>query len=301
VRSAPALLPVNSRRGGPGVTARLRARRGSLQFACMPWAQVHWRSEVLDKQTEAQVLLPRVGRGPFPVLYLLHGISGDSTNWVRHSRIEWYVRELPLIVVMPDGYRGFYTDNEQGPAFARHFGVELIDFVDGNFRTRPERSARAIGGLSMGGYGALRIGLGFADKFISVNSHSGALGRSKADFSHEAEEAGRHRDKPREFLAELRRIFGARPNGTDHDILLLAERAQQAGKLPHLLIDCGTEDFLLDDNRDFHRLLKDAGIPHDYREHKGAHDWDYWDRHVQDALTWHCRHLGIEKSPIAPR
>lgn len=267
----------------------------------MPWAQVHWRSDVLDKQTEAQVLLPRVGRGPFPVLYLLHGIGGDSTMWMRHSRIEWYVRELPLIVVMPDGYRGFYTDNEQGPAYARHFGVELVDFIDRNFQTKAERGARAIGGLSMGGYGALRLGLGFAAKFCAVHSHSGALARSNADFSHEAEEAGKHQDKPKEFLAELRRIFGARPNGTAHDILLLAQRAQAAGRLPKLWLDCGTEDFLIEDNRDFHRQLEQAGIPHEYREHRGAHDWDYWDRHIQDALKWHSAILGVERAPVAAR
>lgn len=264
----------------------------------MPWAQVHWRSEVLDKHTEAQVLLPSVGRGPFPVFYLLHGLSDDSTVWLRRSRIEWYVRDLPLIVVMPDGYRGFYTDNEQGPAYARHLGVELVDFIDRNFQTRPERAARAIGGLSMGGYGALRLGIGFADRFCSVNSHSGALARANADFSHEAEAAGKHPTKSKELMAELRRIFGARPNDTEHDVLRLAERAQRAGNLPHLLLDCGTEDYLLVDNRDFHRQLTAAKIPHEYREHPGAHDWDYWDRHVQDALKWHCKHLGIEAAPV---
>jgi putative tributyrin esterase len=267
----------------------------------MAWAQIHWRSDVLDKQTELQVILPRVGRPPFPVLYLLHGIGGDSTSWMRHSRIEWYLRDLPLIVVMPDGYRGFYTDNEHGPAFAKHIAGEMVNFVDRMFQTKAERSARAVGGLSMGGYGAMRLGLGFADKFCSVNTHSGALGRSNADFSHEAEEAGRHKDKPKAFLAELRQIFGARPNGTSHDILLLAQRARESGKLPSILIDCGTEDFLLEDNREFHRQLTAAGVAHEYREHPGAHDWDYWDRHIQGALEFHCRNLKVERSPLAGR
>ncbi len=256
---------------------------------------------MLDKHTEAQVLLPRVGKPPFPVLYLLHGIGSDSTIWLRHSRIEWYVRDLPLMVVMPDGYRGFYTNNEQGPAYAKHLGSELVRFIDRNFQTRAERAGRAIGGLSMGGYGALRLGLGFPDRFCSVNSHSGSLARSNADFSHEAEEAGRHRDKPKEFLVELRRVFGSRPQGTDHDILRLAQRAQAEGNLPHLLLDCGTEDFLIEDNRAFHAQLEEAGIPHAYHEHKGGHDWDYWDRQVQDALKFHCAHLGVERSPLGGR
>lgn len=267
----------------------------------MPWAEVHWRSAVIDKHTTAQVLLPSVGRGPFPVFYLLHGLSDDSTNWLRRTRLEWYLRDLPLIVVMPDGYRSFYTDNEQGGAFARHIGVELVDFIDRNFQTRAERGGRAIGGLSMGGYGALRLGLGFPDTFASVNSHSGAIGWASADFSDAAIAAGRHREKPPELVAELRRIFGERPNGTSHDLLVHARRAQAAGRLPRLLLDCGTEDYLLADNREFHALLEREGVPHEYREHPGAHDWDYWDRHVQDALEFHCRNLGIERSPVPGR
>ncbi len=264
----------------------------------MPWAQIHWRSDVLQKQTAMQVLLPRVGPPPYPVFYLLHGLSDDSTVWLRQSRIEWYVRELPLIVVMPDGYRGFYTNNEAGPAYARHFGEEMVGFVDRNFRTRAERAGRAIGGLSMGGYGALRLALGYPDKFCSANSHSGALGRTNVDFSAAAEKAGQHRDKTPEFLAELRRVFGENPLGTGHDILQLARAAKKRGLLPELMLDCGRKDYLLEDSRGFHRALEKAKIPHQYAEHAGAHDWDYWDRHIQTALEFHTRNLGIEK--LAP-
>lgn len=261
----------------------------------MPWAEVHWRSDVLQKQTTMQVLLPRVGQPPWPVFYLLHGLSDDSTAWLRHTRIEWYARELPLMIVLPDGYRGFYTKNEAGPDYAKHIGREVVDFVDRNFQTKARREGRAIGGLSMGGYGAMRVGLGWPGRFGSINSHSGALGRTNADFSDEAVKAGRHEGKSPEFVAELRRIFGEKPIGTGHDILELAKKAQAKGSLPGLFMDCGRDDFLLNDNREFHRQLKEAGIPHEYHEHAGEHDWDYWDRHVQNALKWHCRHLGVER------
>jgi putative tributyrin esterase len=264
----------------------------------MAWAEVHWRSDVLLKQTTMQVLLPRVGRPPWPVFYLLHGLSDDSTTWLRHTRIEYYVRELPLILVMPDLYRGFGTDHEQGPAFARHLGREVVDFVDRNFQTIAKREGRAIGGLSMGGYAALRIALGFPDRFLSAHSHSGALGRSNADFSDEAIAAGRHQEKSPDFINELRRTFGEKPVGSGHDILELAKRAQANGRLPHLLLDCGREDYLLEQSREYHKELKQAGIPHEYHEHAGAHDWDYWDRHIQDAVKFHCRHLGVERIPL---
>ena len=107
--------------------------------------------------------------------------------------------------------------------------------------------------------------------------------------------SGRHQDKSSEFIAELRRIFGTTPVGTGHDILELARKAQAHGKLPAIHLDCGRDDYLLEDNREFHREMKAAGIPHDYHEHAGAHDWDYWDRHVQDAVKFHCRHLGAER------
>ncbi|MDD3180551.1 MAG: alpha/beta hydrolase family protein [Opitutaceae bacterium] len=262
----------------------------------MPWATIHWRSEILDKQTTTQVLLPRVGRPPYPVLYLLHGLNGDSTAWLRHSRLEWYLRDLPLTVVLPDGYRGFYTDNQVGPAYARHMGEELPSFVEKHFRAKAARGARAIGGLSMGGYGALRIALGYPARFCSAHSHSGALLRSSIDFSPEAKQTGTVlADMPAHFIAELRRVFGSKPGGTAHDLIALAERAKRKRQLPKLRIDCGRTDDLLADNREFHAQLRRLGVPHVYREHPGGHDWDYWDLHIRSALEFHARNLNIRR------
>lgn len=240
-----------------------------------------------------QVLLPDVGEPPFATFYLLHGLSDDSTMWLRRSRIEWYVRNLPLIVVMPDGYRGFYTDNAEGPAFAKLMGEELPAFVERTFKARPERAARAIGGLSMGGYGALRVGLGYADRFCSVNSHSGAVGWGHIDSDDHYEEVARLRGWTPEFTAELKRVFGKRPLGTEHDLLMLAKRARAAGNLPALRLDCGVDDFLIEDNRQFTKALTAADVPHEYVEPPGVHDWDYWDLHVQSALRFHARNLRL--------
>ncbi len=261
----------------------------------MAWAEVHWRSEILQKHTTLQVFLPTAGRPPYATWYLLHGLGGDSTVWMRRSRLEDYVYEKPLIVVMPDGYRGFYTDNDRGPAFARHFGEEIPSFVERNFPARPVRSARAIGGLSMGGYGALRVALGYPQRFCSVNSHSGALIRYNLDLS--AREARRDpvlRKHPVAFFRELQRIFGRKVLGSRHDLLALVRRARRRGqRLPRILIDCGTEDPLIEFNRTFHRDLKTLAVPHAYREHPGAHTWDYWDTHVRDALAFHSRNLNL--------
>jgi S-formylglutathione hydrolase FrmB len=87
--------------------------------------------------------------------------------------------------------------------------------------------------------------------------------------------------------AEFRRIVGADPAGSAHDLHALAARCVEAGNLPRLLIDCGTEDFLIDSNREFVRHLGALGAEHEYREFPGTHDWDYWDVHVREALAFH--------------
>ena len=248
----------------------------------------HWFSQVLEKSTTAQIVFPDTGKPPFPTLYLLHGLSDDSTMWVRRTRLEIYAAQLPLIIVMPDGYRGFYTDNEQGPAYARHIGEELPAFIERTFPAIPHRNARAIGGLSMGGYGALRVGLGYHDRFCSVHSHSGALGWGRNE-KFEALQKSTAGDE--QLAAERRRIFGPSPDGTDHDLLALARRAKSARKLPEILLDCGKEDSLLKDNRAFAKNLRAAKISHSYREYPGGHDWDYWDTHIRQALAFHMENL----------
>jgi S-formylglutathione hydrolase FrmB len=248
----------------------------------MALCTVNWRSEVIGKWTAMHVLLPEKAKPPFATLYLLHGMSDDYTIWLRQTRIEMYARQWPLMVVMPDGYRGFYTKNADGPDYARHFGEELLDFVERNFRARRAAAARCIGGLSMGGYGALQLALAYPHKFRSVNSHSGALLHGAKRY-----------DKPTE--AELRRVFGRRPAGSRHDLLRLARKAAAEGHLPRIRIDCGTEDFLLADNRRFHAQLGQAGIGHEYAEFPGSHNWDYWDLHVREALAFHAKALGLKK------
>ena len=245
---------------------------------------VHWASKALKKKLGMYVIIPDELDGPFDTFYLLHGLSDDYTTWLRRTRIEWYVRDLPLIVVMPEGFRGWYTDNEHGPAYGRYIGEELVAFVERNFPARRERAARHIGGLSMGGYGALRAALRYPQVFGSVNSHSGALVHGSGDWT-----LPDPREDRRAFASEMLHVFGPRPQGSSHDLLALARSAQMAGIMPRILLDCGTDDFLIQANRRFHEELVRLDIAHEYREFPGAHDWDYWDCHVRDALEFHLR------------
>jgi S-formylglutathione hydrolase FrmB len=250
----------------------------------MSFCQVQWHSNVLGKALNLNVILPNGGEPPFPVFYLLHGLSDDYSIWHRRTRIEWYVRDLPLIVVMPDGFRGFYTDHETGPAYATYMAKELPAFIERNFPAQASRDARCIGGLSMGGYGAMRLALGYPNVYGSANSHSGALAFGHEPLNLEGDHA-----------AEWELIVGADPRGSEHDLFTLAERRQKEGNAPALRIDCGTEDFLIEHNRSFTAHLKELGVAHEYAEFPGSHTWDYWDLHVQEALAFHCRNLGIER------
>ncbi len=217
----------------------------------MAVCEIHLNAQpALLQMTSVTVILPDdAGPGPFPVLYLLHGLSDNHTAWTRRTSIERYVAGLPLIVVMPDGGRGWYTDSATEPAGAYETFIvrDLVGFIDRTFRTRSERGGRVIGGLSMGGYGAVKLALKYPQTFCAAVSHSGALSRPD--------------ERNFEEGSELRRIFGEQPAGGADDIYTLAEKVS-GSSAPALRIDCGEKDFLLGYNRNCHRHLQDLGVAH---------------------------------------
>ncbi|TVR49669.1 MAG: esterase family protein [Puniceicoccaceae bacterium] len=260
----------------------------------MPVLHLEWKSEVLRKDTRSIVFLPKSGEPPFPTLYLLHGMGDDQSAWLRRTRLEVYLEALPLVVVLPDGYQSMYTDHEDGPPYGIHLAEEIPAVMERWLPLHRERSGRAVGGLSMGGYGALRAALAYPDRYVSAHSHSGALRHGGRRIEEWERTEWKNRPSPARERGFLLRVFGENPIGSRHDLEALAKAAHADGKLPALHLDCGREDFLLEDNREFHRRLEAAGIPHTYIEHDGAHNWDYWDLHIREALAFHARHLGMD-------
>ena len=230
------------------------------------------QNTVLEKMTSFTAIVPDDKPGPFPVLYLLHGLSDDHTAWTRRTSLERYVDGLPLIVVMPNGERSFYTDSQSSPkaAFETYLTRDLLGFVDRTFRTAPTRKGRVLAGLSMGGYGAVKLALKHPDLYCAAVSHSGAVGFGRRSFGPGTEWAA---------------IMGQNAMGGPNDIFALAESISPAD-LPALRIDCGVDDFLIEENRALDAHLTALGIPHEYEEHPGEHNWDYWDRHIQDTLKF---------------
>lgn len=241
------------------------------------------QGNVLEKMISFTAIVPEGKSGPFPVFYLLHGLSDDHTAWMRRSSIERYVAGLPLIVVMPNGERGFYTDakDRAKAAFETNIVKDIIGFVDRTFQTVPTREGRVIAGLSMGGYGAVKLALKYPDLFCAAVSHSGAVGFARRDFAEGS-------DWGREWVP----VFGPAPAGGADDPFALAGAMDRA-KLPALRIDCGVDDFLIEENRAFDAHLTALGIPHEYEEHAGGHTWEYWDSHVQETVAFFKRVLKL--------
>jgi len=234
----------------------------------------------LQKMCSMNLILPdRVKtRKRLCVLYQLHGMSDNHTAWLRRTSIDRYVMELPLVVVMPDGGRSFYCDAAEGPAYEKHIMKDVMGFVERFLPVRTDRRGRAIGGLSMGGYGAMKLALKFPDKFVSVVSHSSAF-----QFAHDA----RALDIP-----EWKRICGSKVPGGKDDVYAITEKLS-ARKAPAIRFDCGKADGLLEGNRRFHRHLLRLKIKHQYREYPGAHNWAYWDERIQQAIRFHAKHLSL--------
>jgi putative tributyrin esterase len=252
----------------------------------MASGEIKYFSKALCKTMTATIILPREDlEGPFAVYYLLHGAADDHSGWLRQTGIERYSADYALMVVMPDGGRGFYCNAREGDAWETALVRDLIGYIDRVFHTIPNREGRCIGGLSMGGYGAIKLALRYPDSFCSANSHSGGV-------------AFAHRpllpDPNQPILAEYIRIVGEHPEGGPDDIFALAEGIAPSQR-PALRLDCGQEDPLLGENRLLHAYLEALGYPHEYLEPPGQHEWGYWDVHVREALAFHARNLRLEK------
>lgn len=214
----------------------------------MPFAELHYFSNCLAKQTACNVILPEIEAGRrYPVMYLLHGLSDDYTIWCRRTSIERYAEGLALIIVMPDGGRSLYSNTLTGQRYEDALAIELPEMIDRIFPTLTSREGRCLTGLSMGGYGALKFAMKYPDRFGSCVSHSGAM-----NFGNEPNLGGTERE------AEFRMLVGETPAGGPNDLFAIAEQIDR-NKLPAIRIDCGTEDFLLNHNRRMAKHLNKSG------------------------------------------
>jgi S-formylglutathione hydrolase FrmB len=237
-----------------------------------------FHSSSLERDMRYRVLLPRSyeNGGRFPVLYLLHGIYGDYKNWDTRTGLENYAKDLHIIIVMPDADDSWYTNSATVAAdkFEDYIAKDLIAEIDEKYRTIHDGHRRAIAGLSMGGYGAVKLGVKYPDLFAFAGSLSGAFN------------APNNLDTLRpDFRTKLLEVFGGEGGHTrpQNDIFLLLNTRHQA-PYPYFYLACGTADFFLDTNRSLTQQLSSRNLAYEYHETPGGHTWEYWDQALQPLL-----------------
>ena len=268
----------------------------------MAFIQMNLLSKKLMRTVPVNVILPvdkMVFPGmpvredkPYKTLYLLHGVFGNYTDWVCGSRIQRYAEENDLVVIMPSGDNAFYVDQPAGNNFYGEFiGEELVELTRKMFPLSRKREDTFIGGLSMGGFGALRNGLKYSDTFGCIVSLSGAL--------HLEEMAARTGDAP--FFLESKvyseACFGdlTKVLDSDKNPRWLVKELKKAGKeLPEIYMACGDQDHLLPVNKDMAAFLKEQGAEVTFEIGPGNHEWDFWDAYIKKAIDW----LPTEKSGL---
>lgn len=246
---------------------------------------VRFQSKVVGATLPYHVILPadydasKITR--YPVLYLLHGLTGHYSDWVARSNVAEYARQYRIIVVTPEGNDSWYTNSATVTTdkYETYILEELIPNVQQRYRTIEARYGRAIAGLSMGGYGAIKFGLKSPATFVFAASTSGAFGVTRFT----------EKDVPPSWHASLK-LFG--PLGSEtrkaNDLFDIIENMPPArfASLPFFYFDCGTEDapFIFTYNRDLAQLMAVKKIPHEYRQLPGDHSWAYWDQQIRPIL-----------------
>ncbi len=249
----------------------------------MALLHVNFFSETLGMAMPMDVILPEKADAPYPTLYLLHGMSDDQTVWQRRTSIERYAADKGLAVVMPTTHLGWYTDMRHGLKYFTFVSKEVVEISRRLFPgMSPKREDTFVSGLSMGGYGALKLGLLAPETFSYAAPLSGAL------------DIGQNFQNPPPADNDARvelftNVFGTPEEffGSDNDLMAAAERLAKSGKpKPEIYIWCGTEDFLYAQNTRMRDHLKKLGYSLKYEESPGDHTWGYWDEKIQTVLDW---------------
>jgi len=235
---------------------------------------VEFSSEVLGGPVEFSVICPKESDRRWPVLYLHHGLGDTHQTFGSYTDIDQYSSERGLIVVMPSASDSWFVNDIRpgGLAWEDHLVGELVEYVDSKFPTIPSREGRALSGFSMGGYGAVMYAFKHPGRFSAVSTHAASV-----MFGHQLRP-----DRPQrtEFM------LAVAPPGGKYDLWELAEQLATDGPQISIRMDVGVNDHQLEYNRQFHSLLDDLQIVHDYEEVQGGHEWQYVNRQLPATLDF---------------
>ena len=232
-----------------------------------------------------RILLPadyEASAGRYPVLYLLHGADGNEKDWTSRTNLTAYAERYRLIIVMPGVGNSWYA-NSASDEKARYEDViirDLIPYIDGKYRTIGNWHGRAIAGLSMGGFGAMKFALRYPHLFICAASFSGAFDAPRTNIVLNPTD---------ERSKRLLSIFGPTDGEArrQNDVFELARRIKDGTRLPYFYVATGSGDQLasvLPANPRFADVLRERKFAYEYHERPGAHDWRFWDTEIKAAL-----------------
>ena len=219
----------------------------------------------------------------YPVLYMLHGLGGDYRSWQADGLFSQATAMIEageiesMIIVTPNGERGYWVDHaNNGPRFGSYIAKDLVSTIDAEYRTITTREARAIGGMSMGGHGALQLALNNPGEFGIVGAHSVALRRFGQAFD----------------------FFGDRQYFEAHDpVSICLKNPVQASKF-QIWLDIGDKDAWYPAAKLFHEQLQSYGVPHQWNVSSGDHNDAYWTAHIADYLRFYSNAFGKSSSAL---
>jgi len=215
----------------------------------------------------------------YPLLYMLHGHGRAPTESNQNRHLAEYVRLYHWIVVMPDGKDSYYTNaaERSGARFEDYIVQDLISDVESKFRALPKRNGRMLAGISMGGFGAEKIGLRHPETYRLIGALSSPADATRRKFS--------YRRPVNSYV--FWKNFGPMGSQTRRDndpFLLAALPSANQTVMPFFYLGCGTQDNLEKVNHQLANVFEAHHRPHTYREFSGGHDWRYWDRALQDMV-----------------
>ena len=226
---------------------------------------------------------PHYKRGPKSV-YLLHGYSGCDSDWMINAPLQDLANQYNVNFFMPNGDNSFYLDQPQdGFKYCTYVGKEFVEYTRKTFNLSDKREDTMIGGLSMGGFGAIHTGLTYPDTFSRIMAFSSALIIESLD------KMSPEDDNPIANFSYYELIFGDLSTAASTDInpAVLAQKLKaKNAEIPKIFMSCGTEDFLFEENNNFKKEMDTIGIDVEYRTWSGIHDFVFWRASLEKALKW---------------
>ena len=204
------------------------------------------------------------------VVYLLHGLSDNCTNWERYTSVERYAMEHGIAVIMPEVQRSFYTDMNLGLKYFEFVSKELREEVHHLFNLPTTKAKNYVMGLSMGGYGALKCALTYPNRYNGCAAFSPAVDVREI-----------YANGPKIKKNEMKAIYGDSVKNKD-DIFYLVNKVKKA---PFIYLACGESDFIFSHTQRLDNSLQAKGLDYQYEHWDGIHDWAFWDEAVKRAFN----------------